>query len=359
MNIVIVGAGIGGLAAARAAARAGHEATIIERAPASTAIGAGLTLWPNAVMALDAIGVGDAVREIGARVTDLQVNSTAGHRLSTMDAAELERTTGAPSLLVERPRLHEVLSDGLNVRSGQSVTGVSDQGIKLEGGEELRADLVIGADGVGSVVREFVAPGTRATSTGRTVVRAMVDLDVGLGTSVEVWGTGMLAGLNGLPHGRTYWYLEAAAEQIDGSDPLALVREREWPAPFAELAAHTDPQNVLVHDVVTLKRLKKWTRLNVGLLGDAAHAMTPNLGQGAAQAIEDAAALGTALAGNDNSTDALAAYEQSRVRRAAMVQRESGRMAMLALSTKPTLRNTILRLTPAAVRHRVAVRLVG
>ncbi len=301
MKVIIVGAGIGGLAAAHAVTRAGHDATVIERVSGSTAIGAGLTLWPNAVMALDAIGAGEAVRSIGARVTDLQVTSTSGHRLSAMDAAALERATGAPSLLVERSRLHEVLDQSLDVRRGQGVVEVSHRGVTLESGEDVAADAVIGADGVGSMVREFVAPGVRAASTGRTVVRAMLDMDVGAGTSMEVWGTGMLAGLNGLPHGRTYWYLEAAADRIDPDDPVALVRDHPWPDPFADLAAQADRQSVLVHDVVTLQPLKRWTRSNVGLLGDAAHAMTPNLGQGAAQAIEDAAALGAALSGGDDA----------------------------------------------------------
>src|SRR5690349_4877293 len=135
-RVVVVGAGIGGLCAARAVALAGHEAVVLERSPAGAAIGAGLLLWPNAVHALGALG----------------------------------RRAGAPMLVVERPTLHQVLADGVPVRYDASVSAVDGRGVSVAGGERLDADAVIGADGIGSVVREHVCAGTRPIDSGYTVV---------------------------------------------------------------------------------------------------------------------------------------------------------------------------------------------
>jgi len=359
VHIVIVGAGIGGLAAAHAVSRAGHTAHLFERATGSTAVGAGLAMWPNAMRALDGLGFGSAVRDIGAEVRRARVVTATGRPISTLDVAALAREKGAPLVIVERPALHDLLAVGLEVRRGEAVRSVSADGLVLEGGEAVAADAVIGADGIGSMVREVVEPQSRVVATGYTVVRGVGAHDVGAGTGMEAWGPGMVAGLSGLLGGRTYWFLEAASERIDPHDPVALLRDGGWPEPFHAVAAATDRTALLVNDVRTLKPLKRWSAANIALLGDAAHAMAPNLGQGAAQAIEDAAALGLALNGSDDPATAFATYERLRRRRASMVQRESGRMARLALGRNLALKSSVVRLTPDAVSLRLMSRVIG
>jgi 2-polyprenyl-6-methoxyphenol hydroxylase-like FAD-dependent oxidoreductase len=357
-RIVVVGAGIGGLCAARAVALAGHEPIVLERSPAGTAIGAGLILWPNAVHALDALGSGRAVRAVAGPARLAVFRGAGGRTLSKVDVEALGRRAGAPMLVVERPALQDALAEGVTVRHGVAVRAIDERGGTLEDGERVEGDAVIGADGIGSVVREHVCPGAHPLESGYTVIRGIADHDIGSGETFEAWGRGELVGGAALPTGRSYWFYEAPSALIDGRDPLAAVGAGRWPAPTPAQLAATEPESVLVNRILRLDALPAWTRGKVALLGDAAHAMEPNLGQGAAQAVEDAEALMVALRGGGELAGALAAYAAARRRRARMFQKESSRFARLALSTHSGPRDLIMRLSPEAVRRRLIERLL-
>jgi 2-polyprenyl-6-methoxyphenol hydroxylase-like FAD-dependent oxidoreductase len=357
-RIVVVGAGIGGLSAARAIALAGHEPVVVERSPAGGAVGAGLVLWPNAVRALDALGHGQAVRALAAPARRATFRGAGGSTLSEVDVDALGRDEDAPMLVVERPALQELLAHGLPVRYGTAVGAADERGVTLADGERVEGAAVIGADGIRSVVREHVCPGARPLDTGYTVIRGIAAHDIAPGEAYETWGRGELVGGAALPAGRSYWYYEAPTALIDGRDPLTAVDAERWPAPAPAQIAATRPEDVLVNRILRLDALPTWTRGPVALLGDAAHAMEPNLGQGAAQAIEDAEALLIALREGGEPAGALAAYAASRRRRARMVQRESSRLARLALSTHAGSRDLMVRLSPDFVRGRVMKRLL-
>jgi 2-polyprenyl-6-methoxyphenol hydroxylase-like FAD-dependent oxidoreductase len=357
-RIVVVGAGIGGLCAARAVALAGHEPEVLERSPAGAATGAGLVLWPNAVRALDALGRGRAVRAVAAGARRTVFRDAAGHTLSEVNVEALEHQEGAPMLVVERPALQAVLAEGMTVRHGVGVNAVDERGVTLADGQRVEGDAVVGADGIRSVVREHVCPGSRPLDTGYTVIRGIADHDIGRGETFEAWGRGELVGGAALPEGRSYWFHEAPSALIDGRDPLVAVDAGRWPAPTPAQLAATQPESVLVNRILRLDALPAWTRGSVALLGDAAHAMEPNLGQGAAQAIEDAESLLGALRGGGTLAGALAAYAAARRRRARMFQRESSRFARTALSTHAGPRDLMMRLSPGAVRRRRMRRLL-
>jgi 2-polyprenyl-6-methoxyphenol hydroxylase-like FAD-dependent oxidoreductase len=358
-RVVIVGGGIGGLCAARAVELAGGEPVVLERDTAGGAVGAGLLLWPNAIHALDALGYGAPIRAAAAPVTRTSLLSARGRMLSAIDIAALTRRAGAPMLVIERPALHEVLADGIEVRGGHPVAAVDTQGAVLESGERIGGDAVIGADGIGSVARAYVDAQARPLDSGYAVVRGISDHDIGRAGAYEAWGAGRLVGAAALPHRRTYWFYEAPALEVDPSDPLACVDAAGWPEPTAAVLAATPRERVLVNHILRLGVLPKWTRGSVALLGDAAHAMEPNLGQGAAQTIEDAAALLVALRAGLAPADALARYASSRMRRARMIQRESSRFARFALSAHARPRDLLMRATPSTVRARAIERLMS
>jgi 2-polyprenyl-6-methoxyphenol hydroxylase-like FAD-dependent oxidoreductase len=351
-RIVIVGAGIGGLCAARAVTLAGHEPVVLERSSAGTAIGAGLLLWPNAVHALDALGYGSELRAVAAHGRHTVFRDAAGRTISEVDVEMLGNRAGAPMLVVERPDLQALLAEGLTVRYDVAVSAVDERGVNLADGERVDGDAVIGADGIGSVVRERVCPGARPLDCGYTVIRGIAAHDIGRGAAFEAWGRGEIVGGAALPAGRSYWFYEAPSALVDGQDPLAAVGAERWPAPMAAQLAATAPESVLVNPILRLRALPTWTRGTVALLGDAAHAMEPNLGQGAAQTIEDAEALLVALRCAGEISGALAAYAIARRRRALMIQQHSSRFARFALSTHSAARDLMMRLSSEAVRRR-------
>lgn len=360
-DIVIVGAGIGGLCAARAVTLAGHRPVLIERS-ADTATGAGLVLWPNAVRALGELGCGQRIRVAAMTARRMVIRSAAGPTLSEFDASQFSRTAEAPMLLIGRPELHRVLAASLAPPRIGTVTAADEHGVTLDGGERVDGDAVIGADGLGSVVRRLVAPEARVVDSGYTAIRAVADYALPDGMALEVWGHGELAGAAALPGGRSYWFYETATERFDPADPLAALDASRWPGPVPALAAATAGSALLINTIRTVTPLPSWTRGRVAVLGDAAHAMAPNLGQGGAQAIEDAAALLTALRGQQGGQDdlaaALASYAAGRRPRATMVQRESARLARLALTRHGQARDLLVRIFPERVRAIAINRLI-
>ena len=357
-DVLIVGAGIGGLCAARAVKLAGHRPVVVERNH-QTAIGAALALWPNAVRGLDRLGVGEAIRGVGMRMERAVIRSSDGRALFELDVSTLAQRAGAPMLLIERPALHQLLADGLDVPRLATVVDVEDGVVTLVGGERASASAVIGADGVSSAVRVHVDPEAQVVDAGYTAVRGIAEYSLGDGIAMEAWGREELIGAASLPGGRTYWFYEAPTGSIDVDAPLGAVRGTRWPDPWPAIIEATRPQELLVHAIRTVKPLQAWTRGPTALLGDAAHAMEPNLGQGAAQAIEDAVALLAALREGGDLAAALRQYATSRRGRATMIQRESSRAARIALSRHTRARNLFVRALPNAARSVMLGRLLG
>jgi len=354
MKAIIVGAGIGGLAAALALARHGWDVEVLERAPAFAEVGAGLSLWPNGLRALDALGVGAQVRGRALLEGQAGIQDAAGRWISRTDTAALERRFG-PVAMIHRADLLEVLRGAVpadSLRHGVTVRHVSSAGTVAHSGGESRADLIVGADGIRSVVRASIWPDAAAPRyagyTAWRLVTPPVQVDgTALADTVESWGSGERFGYSPLPDGRVYCFAVANAREGDPGQGLTGLRARfsGWHRPIPALLDAAAPDAVLHDDLYELPPLRTYTAGQVVLVGDAAHAMTPNLGQGACQALEDAVVLAASLDGPGG----LAAYDRARRRRTQMITLRSHRIGVAAQWESPVavrLRNTALRLLP-------------
>ena len=351
MKAIIVGGGIGGLATAVALGQQGWQVEVLERAPAFTEAGAGLSLWPNALRALDRLGLGDTVRGRAVLTGQAGIRDAAGRWLSRSDTADLERRFGATALVHRAALLADLRAavPGESLRSGITVRSVRPEGTVLHSGGESRADLVVGADGLRSVVRSSVWPGAPVPRyVGYTSWR-MVTPPVPVGESCESWGRGERFGYGELTDGRVYCWAAANAPEGAAEDGLAGLRRRfgGWHAPIPALLDAADPDAVLHHDLYELPPLASYVSGQVVLVGDAAHAMTPDLGQGACQALEDAVVLARIL----GSGQGLDAYDRERRPRTQMVAHRAHRVGAAAQWASPVavgLRNTGLRLLPSS-----------
>jgi len=351
VKAIIIGVGIAGLASALALTRNGWRVEVFERAPEFTEVGAGLSLWPNALRALDALGVGDAVRGRAVLQGQVGIRDAAGRWLSRTDTAELERRYGLTAM-IHRADLLAVLRaavPGRVLHPGTTVSAVRPDGTVVHTGGERRADLVVGADGLHSVTRRSVWPrGPAARYAGYTSWRLVIP-PVPVTETSESWGRGERFGYAPLSDGRVYCYATANAPEGASDAGLPELRRRfgRWHDPIPALLDAADPGAVIHHDLYDLPPLTTYTCGNVVLAGDAAHAMTPNLGQGACQALEDAVVLGNVIA----TGDGLAAYDRQRRRRTQMIARRSRQIGAAAQWASPVavnLRDTALRLLPAA-----------
>ncbi|MFC3965819.1 FAD-dependent monooxygenase [Nocardia jiangsuensis] len=351
-EVLIVGGGIGGLATALAALRAGKRPLVLERAPEQAVVGSGLSLWPNAIRALDALGVGAAVRARAVSGASGGIRNDAGRLLLRADAAALRERFGEP-IVVHRAELMAILRDALPagvLRTGVGVTGADESGRVVTAEGERAAELVVGADGIRSVLRRAVAGEVAPRYAGYTAWRTVVTPSAPVTEFGESWGRGQRFGFAPLAGGRVYCF--ATANAAPSTEPaageLAELRRRfaDWHDPIPALLAAADPAGVLRHDIYDLPALPRFTAGRIALVGDAAHAMTPDLGQGACQALEDAVTLGAILAA-DGDLRRYDALRRPRTQWIAARARRLGRAGQLSAGPVVALRDAVMRRTPA------------
>jgi 2-polyprenyl-6-methoxyphenol hydroxylase-like FAD-dependent oxidoreductase len=372
---LIVGAGIGGLTAALAIRRAGRDVEVYERAPEIGEVGAGITVQPNAIAALRALdaGLARAVIEAGHVPERIRILDPRGHVLSELNTLSAFEEVGAVWVALHRAALQRILYDAV----GCSEVRIAAEAIGFEAGPEavtlrLRdgsssaGAILVGADGLRSVIRAQLLRDGAPRYAGYTTWRGVAE---GFGEhrfeTTETWGCGRRFGVVPIGDGRVYWYaaLNAPASGHDApAEPRAKLSELfgGWHPPIAELLSKTAGAAIVRTDIADRRKASRWSAGRVTLLGDAAHPMTPDLGQGACQAIEDAVVLGRCLAKQPVATLALLDYDRLRRDRADHVvsaARHLGRVAQLENRFACAVRDAVVRWTPQALNRRRMLRL--
>lgn len=321
----VVGGSIGGLAAAIGLQRAGWHVVVHERSDALPDKGTGLGIWPDALDALDRLGLGERARRDGLAQVNGTVRRPDGSRIGTLDVEGMRE----PVHLLTRPELLNLLADGLGpgvVRFGSRVTDVA----ALRG----EYDVVVAADGIRSGVRASLFGEKYALRyAGGVVWRGASDFEVPAGG--ETWGKGAKFGVTPQSGGTTNFYAVLYGPAGSAPETLETLWEvfGDWHDPILAVLDHIDPSTVLRHELHYLDPpLPSYVHGNVALLGDAAHAMTPDLGQGACQALIDGLILAECLAAHDDPADGLADYDRRRRRpsqRVAAMARRVGRLTSM------------------------------
>ncbi|MET9395577.1 FAD-dependent monooxygenase [Streptomyces sp. NPDC006624] len=335
---VVIGGGIGGLTAAAALRTRGWQVTVLERARSLEPVGAAISLAPNSLRALDVIGLGDEIRDLAAWAGDGGVRTPSGRWLSRSSADAVAERFGGPLVLLHRATLIASLasrlpSDAVRTDAAATLADPGDAGrparVRTADGE-LEADLVVGADGIRSAVRHALFPAHPGpVYSGFTTWRLVIPVPGAEFASHETWGRGRIWGTHPLKDGRVYAYAAAvtpAGEHAPDDERAELLRRfGDWHHPVPAVLAAARPEDVLRHDVHHIADpLPAFHRGRVALLGDAAHAMPPTLGQGGNQAIEDAVVLA-------HHCDDLPAYTAARLPRTTAVARQAVRVARLNL----------------------------
>lgn len=364
MKATVIGGGIGGLAAALALEQAGAEVTVYERADQIRDGGTALVLWPNAVKALQRLGVAEQVLQSATNETRSEIRDWRGALLNSFSMDEVMARFGAPAIFVRRTDLQEVLRGAL--RSSSLHLGKACRHVETDDasamahfadGTSVVADLLIGADGFHSVARRLFDP-RPPRYAGFTAWRGLVEgagslLEAGVG--FEAWGVGSRFGAFRTSRGDLFWFATMTAppgggDSAQGRKADVMARFAGWAEPVPTLVAATPPEAILRHDQYDRLPLGRMTTGRVALLGDAAHPMTPQLGQGACQALEDAVALGRRLKAAPGP-EALIAYEEDRLartRRIASTAWRLGRVQQMSSPTMARLRNQAIRALPGS-----------
>ncbi|MDY7231696.1 FAD-dependent monooxygenase [Hyalangium rubrum] len=361
-TILIAGAGIGGLTLGVALRRAGFSVRVFERAATLRPIGAGITMQANAMLAFRTIGVDAAVAAAGHVMQRGSIQDQQGRTLGTMLVGEMAEELGAPMIAIHRARLQETLQEALGSESltlGVKVVSFRDEPgglfVRLSDGSEVQGDLLVGADGLRSVVRAQLLNDGEPRYAGYTSWRGVCEVPgiADPSATSESWGRGARFGIVPIDGGRTYWFATANAPQggIDAPDSRTelLSRFSDWHAPIRALIENTQAAAIVRTDILDRPPVPHWSRGRVVLLGDAAHPMTPNMGQGGGQAVEDAVVLARCLAREAELPTALSRYEALRVPRAndfVVRSRRLGGVAQWENAAARWVRNRIFALTP-------------
>jgi 2-polyprenyl-6-methoxyphenol hydroxylase-like FAD-dependent oxidoreductase len=335
---------------------------VLEQATEMREVGAGVLLWPNAMRVLRRLELGAAVEEAGAVSADAVFRSSQGAPLGAGLAEKVVDRFDAPTVVVHRGLLQTILLAALDqqvLRLGARCVGVAQDAagatVSLADGSTEHGDLVVGADGLHSRVRTVLVGDGPPRYSGYTAWRGIVPLDRTLADRLrpgESWGRGCVFGVAMLGGSQAYWWASARIDERAGGSPAEekAAMERRfgiWHDPIPELIDATLEQAIVRNCQYDRPPLRRWSAGRVGLLGDAAHPMLASLGQGACQAIEDAAALGDAVGAGSDVTMALRAYGSRRAQHAAAVVRRSHRAARLAHLRHPLAvasRDALLRL---------------
>jgi 2-polyprenyl-6-methoxyphenol hydroxylase-like FAD-dependent oxidoreductase len=339
----VVGAGIGGLATAIGLRSIGWEVTVLERWPQIRPEGTALGLRPDAQAALARLGLAEELRHRTVPYRKARIRTPGGRRIADLPLERIERKGGAPVLMLSRISLMGLLLSA--VGDTAIVTGIN-----ITDPESLRKDydLVVGADGLRSVVRTaYFGTATQPRYTGIVAWRGVAGFEPP--EHGETWGSGQVFGITPQEPGSTNWY--AAVSTPEGHrETLDDLRARYagWHDPIPRILAEADEDAVLRHEIYDLSpHLESFVAGNVALVGDAAHAMTPSLGQGACQALLDAAALTDCLQTAGDVESGLHVYDARRRKPAQRIVTLSRRMTGLAGHRLAGPRNLLLRLLPA------------
>lgn len=366
MKAIIVGGGIGGLTVAVALQQQGVDAHVYEAAVALQAVGAGIWVPTNALQALSSLGLSEKVVELGVPLTAIELWAAEGGLLQKLDLQQVRAHFGCTTISIHRARLQQVLVEALRPGSlhlgrrcthfRQDKEGVS---VYFDDGTRAEGELLIGADGIHSTVRGQLFPEARLRYSGQTCYRgiARITLPADLHTVCrEIWGGENRFGFSAIGEEAVYWFapITAPAGERLAPDiiPLLGARYRSFPEPVPDLLRHTLPEDVILTDLYDLNPLKRYWQGQVVLLGDAAHAMTPNLGQGGAQAVEDGVALARQLTLSVDPGLAFHRYQQHRLPRARRLVQQSwwmGQVAHLGPRWLRRTRNLLLQRLPSSV----------
>ncbi|MBI1225052.1 MAG: monooxygenase [Bacteroidetes bacterium] len=383
MKITIIGAGIAGLTTAIALRkfRPDLNLEIYEGSKELRAAGAGLGLGANAVLGFEQIGLKDAVLTVSKVLDSFQVLDAKGKVITQSDNLAINRNLQTISnFAVHRADLQQVLlaqipdvAIHLNKRVWDFRQNESGVQIRFADGTSTQSDYVVATDGIHSIFRQMLLPESKIRFAGYTCWRGVVDgkqdfpsfrnlesLTRGKIAS-ETWGLGKRFGIVPLPNDRIYWFACLNATQPKEERFAAFGKKEllqafgDLHAPIPEIIQSTDPTKILWNDIIDFSPVKKFAFDRVLLLGDAAHATTPNMGQGACQAIEGAVILGKTLARIADPKLAFQAFEQVRMQRTTQIVNRSwqlGKLAQMANPVLASLRNFALRLAPDSMSER-------
>lgn len=360
-TIHIIGAGIGGLTAALTLKRKGFPVQVYERAIAIKPVGAGIGMANNALQILEKLGVREKVEAAGQRVSVMKITDQTLDLLNVLELSRFEEKYGVCNVAIHRADLQRILAEEIgyeNINLGKTLTKITsgeNHQLSFDDGTTVESRITIAADGIKSVVREQLFPVSKIRDTGQKCWRGVCDLELPAryaGVATEAWGSGKRFGFVQISAQKVYWY--TVTNQPVAASDLKLVF-RDFHPDILMLLDATDSGQMILGNILDLEPIDRWYTDGICLLGDAAHASTPNLGQGACQAVEDAYVLGLLFEKGLSVQEVFREYQALRIKKAQHIVGTSwtvGKVAHWENRVAVGFRNFLVRNLPVEANYK-------
>lgn len=366
MKIGIIGGGITGLTTAHSLHKLGIKSVVYEQAKELNEIGAGVWLQPNAIKVLNWLGLKNKVKELGIELNKMEITNPQLIPIKKIKSEVVQDEEGNQTIAIHRGRLQKMLFEEVQkvtevkldkkfIRHRLSSSGIT---LQFESGED-QVDILLGADGINSLVRKEIFPEASLRNAGQVCWRGISKTNLpnslkNLGQ--EAWGKQIRFGFSQIQHDEVYWFAVANEEHLKKADEIGRKKYlfnlfQNFSSVIIELITNTQESQIhqtIIHD---LKRLPIWHKGNVCLLGDAAHATTPNMGQGACQGIEDAYYLSRSLSKSfQNKEEEFQHFQFNRRKKVDYIVNNSWQFGKLAHSKMgQPLMKVMMKITPESV----------
>ena len=363
-TINIIGAGIGGLTTALTLKQKGINVNVFESSTEIKPVGAGIILANNAMQVFQKLGIQDKIQKAGNKISYMKITDTQLNNISVVDLTEYERKYGVYNIAIHRGELQQILAEEIGydrINLSKRLSKIEKNGLfklTFEDNSTIESKIVIGADGIKSVVRKQLFEKSTLRNAKQVCWRGICEIDLPEkyhNELNEAWGKGKRFGFVKISDKKVYWYalINSKTNQIQEAHLIEIFRD--FHSDILKIISSTTKENIILNNIIDLKPIDKWQSENVCLIGDAAHATTPNLGQGACQAIEDAYVLGKLLDSGLEIQNTFAEYENLRRKKAHYIVKTSWTLGKISQWSNPILvsiRNQALKLTPKSVNKK-------
>lgn len=362
--VTIIGAGIGGLTTALTLQQKGLQVTVFEASPEIKPVGAGIIIANNAMQVFQKLGIQDKIEKAGNKISYIKITDAQLKPISVVDLKEYEKKHAVHNIAIHRGKLQKILADEVgyeNIRLSKRLSKIEKKEVfklTFEDNSTFESKLVIGADGIKSVVRNQLFEKSTLRDARQICWRGICDMKLPEKYHTEIneaWGKGKRFGFVKISEAKVYWFALINAKNAILGEQNVIELFSDFHVDIQNIIAATPENQIIISDIMDLKPIDKWQNENVCLIGDAAHATTPNLGQGACQAVEDAYVLGRLLESGMPIENTFKYYEKARRKKAHAIVNTSwtfGKMAHMENEFGIWLRNIFLRNLPKAVQRK-------
>jgi 2-polyprenyl-6-methoxyphenol hydroxylase-like FAD-dependent oxidoreductase len=366
MNIDIIGAGIGGLTTAIALEQKGIKTRIFEQAEQIKPVGAGIILANNAMQVYEKLGLRKLIEENGNPISSMNITKSNLKPLSKIDLTYFEQKHNTKNIAIHRGTLQQILIDKLKstkINLDHKLTSIvknsNGYSLEFENGERIQSSTVLGADGLNSIVRQNLFPNNSIRNANQICWRGVTDYELPTKFKNELneaWGKSERFGFVQIAENKVYWYALKTFKKTKNEFSVNNLEQyfNDYNLVIKDIIKSTKKEQINTAEISDLKPTNIWYKENVCLIGDSAHATTPNMGQGACQAIEDAYVLSECL-DKYGINQAFTEYQKLRLPKAHQVVKTSWLVGKMAHLSNPILigfRNQMLRLTPSFVNRK-------